>query len=157
MDPKLLFWTGALVNMGVIVALAAGGVWQRRRGNVAGHRRRMLAAAVLVALFVAAYLLKLLFLGREALESWSPGAVWMLRVHEACVAVMLAGGGTAALRALVLRRTRNATHDPGDPEAPAGVAAWHRRAGWAAVVASALGLVTAGFVLAGMYQRAGIL
>ncbi|MDJ0850781.1 MAG: DUF420 domain-containing protein [Myxococcota bacterium] len=157
MDPNLLFWTGALANMGVVVALAALGVRQRRRGDVSAHRRSMKAAALLVALFVGAYALKLLFLGREALETWSPGAVWVLRVHELCVAVMLLGGVAAGLRARMLRRTRNATRDPADPVAPAGVASWHRRAGWAAVVAAALGLVTASFVLAGMYQRAGLL
>ncbi len=56
-----------------------------------------------------------------------------------------------------LRRTRNATHDPGDPPAPTRLASWHRRAGWAAVTAAGLGFVSAALVLAGMYQRAGLL
>ena len=157
MDPKLLFWTGALANMALIVALAAWGVRQRRRGDVPGHRRSMLLAAALVALFVAAYGVKVALLGREAVHSWSRSAVWILRVHELCVAFMLGGGILAARRGLTLHRTRNATRDPADPVAPAGMARWHRRAGWTAVVASILGLVTAGFVLAGMYRRAGLL
>lgn len=157
MDPKLLFWTGAFANMGLVVAFAAAGVRQRRRGDVPRHRRSMGVAACLVGLFVGSYALKLAFLGREDLSVWSPASIWMLRVHELCVATMLVGGGLAALRALGLRRTRNATADPADPVAPAGTRAWHRRAGWAAVVGSLLGFVTAGCVLAGMYRRAGLL
>jgi hypothetical protein len=70
---------------------------------------------------------------------------------------MLIAGATAGQRALRLRRTRNATHDPGDPPAPARLASWHRRAGWAAVAAAGLGLSSAALVLVGMYQRAGLL
>jgi hypothetical protein len=79
----------------------------------------------------------------------------VLYVHEACIAVMLSAGAVAGLRAWRLRRTRNATLDPGDPPAPASLARWHRRAGWTAVVAAAGGLVTALLILIGMYQRAG--
>jgi uncharacterized membrane protein YozB (DUF420 family) len=156
MDPKLVFWTGAFVNMGLVVVLLLAGVRQRRRGDIVRHGRRMGLAAILVVLFLLAYALKLVFLGREALDTWTPGAVWMLRIHELCVAAMVLGGGLAAARALGLRRTRNATHDPADPFAPTGMATWHRRGGWTAVLGAVLGFLTAGFVLAGMYDRVGL-
>lgn len=157
MDPKLLFWTGAFANMGFVLGFAWAGVRQRRRGDIDRHRRSMGVAAALVGAFLLAYALKLALLGREALETWSLAAVWTLRIHELCVAGMLLAGGAAALRALALRSTRNATRSPDDPVAPPGMATWHRRAGWVAVLSAALGFATAGLVLAGMYQRAGLL
>jgi len=157
MDATLLFWTGAFANMALVLGLAIAGVRRRRKGDVPGHARCMLAAAALVGLFLLSYGLKLAYLGPEALSTWSPTAVSVLRLHELCVATMLLGGGAAALRARRLRRTRNATHDPSDPPAPGSVARWHRRAGWAAVVGAGLGFATAGLVLAGMYQRAGLI
>jgi uncharacterized membrane protein YozB (DUF420 family) len=157
MDPKLLFWTGALVNMSAIVCLAALGVRERRRGAIAAHRRRMLAAAALVALFLAAYAAKLAVLGREDRSSWDAGSVWVLRIHELCVVTMVVAGGLAAARGRRLAPTRNATGDPSHPAAPPALSRGHRRAGWVAVVAAALGFVTATAVLAGMYRRAGLL
>ena len=94
MDPKLLFWTGALANMVVIVALAAAAVRARRRGDIRRHRRGMLAAAALVGLFLLSYALKLVWLGREEIERWSVTDVWILRIHELCVLAMLFAGGT---------------------------------------------------------------
>lgn len=157
MDPKLLYWTGAFANMGLIVALAWAGVRQRRRGDIARHRRRMLAAAALVGLFLVSYAVKLALLGREPLELWEREEVWILRAHETCVAAMLLGGGLAAWRGRALGRTRSVTRDPADPLAPAPLARGHRRAGWLAVVAAVLGFASAGLVLLGMYLRAGIL
>jgi hypothetical protein len=157
MDARLLFWTGALANMGLVLVFCALGVRRRRLGDIPGHRRGMLTAGVLVGLFLAGYVLKLLILGREPLETWSPGAVWMLRIHELCVATMLVGGSTAALRARALRRTRNASRNPADPPASRSLVLWHRRAGWTAVLAAGLGFATAALVLAGMYRRAGVL
>ena len=75
MDPKLLYWTGALLNMGVIVGLAAWGVRARRRGAMALHRRNMLAAISLVLLFVVSYLFKLALLGREDLAAWASASI----------------------------------------------------------------------------------
>lgn len=157
MDPKLVFWTSAFANMGLVLGLAATGVRHRRRGDVPRHRRNMLSAAALVGLFLAGYALKLAFLGREALETWSPAAIWTLRLHELCVATMLLAGGLAGVRATALRRTRNASRNPADPPAARPVVDWHRRAGWTAVVAAGLGFATAALVLLGMYRRAGLL
>ncbi|HVP31174.1 MAG TPA: DUF420 domain-containing protein [Myxococcota bacterium] len=148
MDPRLVYWSAAFANMVVIVALALVGVASARRGAIARHRRCMLAASVLVGLFVVSYVVKLAVLGREALSTWDPAAVWTLRVHELCVFTMLAAGATAGLRAWRLRAA---------PLAPehAIVRGAHRRAGWTAVAAACLGVATAAAVLAGMYARAG--
>lgn len=157
MDPKLLFWTGAFANMGVIVGFAAWGVAARRRGAMALHRRNMLIGVGLVLLFVLSYLIKLLLLGREDRSAWSSGDVWTLWIHELCVLAMLIAGGVAAWRGRKLATTRNNTLSPQDPPAPAGLARGHRLAGWAAVIAVLLAFLTASLVLAGMYRRAGYL
>jgi uncharacterized membrane protein YozB (DUF420 family) len=156
MDPKLLYWTGAFLNMGVIVGLAAWGVRARRRGAMALHRRNMLAAISLVLLFVVSYLFKLALLGREDLAVWASADLWTLRIHELCVLVMVVAGGVAAWRGRRLSTTRNTTLSPDDPPAPARLADGHRHAGWTAVAAVVLGFLTAGLVLAGMYRRAGL-
>src|SRR3990172_2334871 len=153
MDPKLSFWTGALGLMAGVVCVAIAGVLRRRRGDVPGHRRAMLAAAALVALFLFAYVLKVVWIGHEQVAEWGEGDRLVLRIHETCIAVMLAAGAIAGLRAWRLRRTRNATLDPADPPAPAALARWHRRAGWTAVLAAAAGWLTALLMLIGMYQR----
>lgn len=147
MDPKVAYWTGAWLNMLAIVGLAALGVRNARRGNYAQHRRCMLGAASLVGLFLASYVVKLIVLGREQLELWPRVDVYVLRFHELCVATLVLGGGYAL--GLALRRgmpvaagdLRERTH------------LWHRRAGRAAVTGMALGLLSASWVLWGMYAR----
>ena len=155
MDPRLAYWTLALLDLAAVFAFAAAGVAALRRGDVPRHRRRMLTAAALVLLFLLSYLFKLALIGREDLASWDASSIWMLRIHELCVFTMLAAGVTAGTRALRLRHTRNATRNPQDPAAPASLVRWHRGAGKAAVCAAALALGFAGLVLAGMYRRAG--
>jgi uncharacterized membrane protein len=155
MDPRLVYWTFALLDLAAVVALAASGVAALRRGDVTRHRRRMLTAAALVGLFVLSYLGKLALLGREDLASWGAISIHVLRIHELCVFTMLIAGAVAGSRALRLRHTRNATRDPKDPPAPAALVRWHRGAGWTAVCAATLALGFALLVLAGMYRRAG--
>jgi uncharacterized membrane protein YozB (DUF420 family) len=155
MDPKALFWTGALALMAAVVGFAVAGVRRRRRGDLAGHRRAMLSASALVGFFLLAYVFKVFLLGHEHVAQWSARERLVLRIHEVFIAVMLSGGAVAGSRAWRLRRTRNATLDPQDPPAPDTVARWHRRAGWAAVLAAAGGWLTALMLLIGMVQRAG--
>lgn len=154
MDPKLVFWTAALVNLSVILVLVIVGISNIRRGQVAIHRRCMKTAAWLVAGFLGSYLLKLTFLGREQLSIWSSGAVSNLRFHEMCVLTMVVAGSVALLRARQMRTTRNVTQSPGDPIAPEAIVRWHHRAGWSAAIAAGLGFATAVFVLIGMFERA---
>ena len=153
MDPKFLFWCGAFVNMAVMVALMWNGVRQVRRGNVAAHKRSMIAATSLVGAFLVAYLFKATILGREDFALWSTPAIWNLRFHETCVLLMLLAGGFAFARARKLDGTRNVTRERDDPMAPEEVVRSHTRAGWTAVASAVLGLLTAGVVLAGMYGR----
>jgi uncharacterized membrane protein YozB (DUF420 family) len=155
MDPRLAYWSFALVNMICVVGFAAIGVRSVRRGETARHRRCMLTAATLVVLFVVSYLAKLATLGREALATWGALSIWVLRIHELCVFTMILGGVVALSRALRLRGSRNFTRRPEDAPAPASTVRWHRGAGRTAVVAAALGLLLAACVLAGMYRRAG--
>lgn len=156
MDPKLLFWTGALINMGVIVALAFAGVRARRRGEIALHRRLMLSGAALVGLFLSSYIFKVTFLGREDMSVWSTYAVWVLRFHETCILVMLIAGFLAVRRGMALARTRNVTRQAKDPVAAPEQTRGHRGAGKAAIAAAVLGLLSAAVVLFDMYDRAGI-
>src|SRR5262247_4057083 len=107
MDPKILFWTGALGLMAGVVGVAVAGVLRRRRGDIAGHRRAMLSAAALVGTFLVAYVLKVAFLGHERVAEWSGSDRFVLYVHETCIALMLCAGAVAGLRAWRLRRTRN--------------------------------------------------
>jgi len=153
MDAKVLYWTGALINLGVIISLVVTAVRHVRRGDVARHRRNMLIACSLVGAFLGSYVLKVAFLGRERLSEWSEAHRVVLYVHETCVLLMLIAGAVALSQAWRMRKTRNVTRQPGDSLAPESTRRWHRRAGWSAAFGSALGLLTAAVVLAGMVAR----
>jgi uncharacterized membrane protein YozB (DUF420 family) len=152
MDPKLLFWCVALLDLGVVAGCAVAGVRAIRRGDVRVHRRCMLAASVLVAVFLAAYLLKVALLGKEDRSLWTRLDHTVLYVHESFVAAMLLGGAFALWRASRFRvhLGRSLTL----PSRPLPGRLQHRSAGWIAVVGAALAFATAGGVLAGMFVRA---
>lgn len=152
MDPRVLYWTAAWLNMAFVTALALTGVAAIRSGRIETHRARMITAAVLVALFLVSYPVKVILLGREDLASWPSREVAILRFHEVCVALMVLGGSAA----LVLARSLRLRAAP--EEARAGrprLVALHRWAGRLAVSATVLGLLSAGAILAGMWGRAG--
>lgn len=156
MDAHLLYWSFALLNMTAIVGLAVQGVRCARRRELARHARAMRGAGLLVALFLASYVVKLAVLGREDRGSWSPGAVGLLRFHELCVLVMLVAGSAALALGRTLRRSRAFSGAASDPEAPPALVRRHHLAGRAAVAGALLGAATAVLVLAGMYSRAGL-
>ncbi len=147
MDPKVAYWTGAWLNMLAIMGLAALGVRNVRQGNYARHKRYMIAAVSLVGLFLASYGVKVIVLGREQLELWPRSDVYVLRFHELCVATLVVG----ACWALGLALRRGMPLPPGEPRERTHL--WHRRAGRAAVTGMALGLLSATWVLWGMYAR----
>ena len=151
MDPNVLYWTGALANMAAMFALMLIGVARGRKGRLAEHRRALLAASSLVALFILSYLFKLAFLGREDLSRWSPGAIWSLRFHEFCVLCMVVSGGFALIRGQALARTRSLVE--GAPEPLPEQLKSHRRTGRFAVFCAGLALISAAGVLSGMYDR----
>ncbi|MEM9175993.1 MAG: DUF420 domain-containing protein [Myxococcota bacterium] len=153
MDPKILFWAVALANLGVLCGFGLFGVRYARRGEIARHRRNMKIAGLLIGAFLAAYVLKVVFLGREDQSVWSTLDVWVLRIHELFVLFMLGGGLVAWVQGRKLEGTRLVTRDPADPLPDPGVARLHRRAGWTAVVGGVLAFVMAIGVLAGMVGR----
>jgi uncharacterized membrane protein YozB (DUF420 family) len=152
-DPKLAYWTAALVDLFFVVACGLTGVWRIRHRRAHGHRRMMLVAAGLVGLFLVSYVLKVALAGREDPAPWSAASLWTLYVHEACVATMLVAAGLAAARARRFGPLRDG--EVPAPEASEHDRRVHRGAGRVAVVASILALLTAAGVLAGMYARAG--
>ncbi len=155
MDPKLWFWTFALLNMAAVVALATRGVRAIRAGEIAKHRRSMMAAGWLVVAFLGSYVVKRVVLGPEDLSLWSEAARLNLRVHESFVAWLLVGGGTALVLGRRIARTRRVTGRAEDPAPGGAQLRRHRRFGWSAVIASVLGFATACGILAGMFERAG--
>ncbi len=152
-DARIAFWCGALANMGLIVGIAALGVRQVRRGDVPGHRRSMLTACALVVFFLLSYLVKRALIGGEDLDTWGRAALVNLWVHETTVMGMLIAGGVAFHRGRRLAGTRRVTGSADDPAASPEALRRHRRMGWVSVAASALGLLTACGILAGMFAR----
>jgi uncharacterized membrane protein YozB (DUF420 family) len=153
MDPKVLYWTAAFINMGFVVGLGVFGASQLKAGKPSRHRKLMITAACLVLGFLVSYALKLQWLGREDLSVWSEMAVSMLRFHETCVLVMVTGGGLAMYWGKQLRSTRSFTLNVEDPLAETRLAQRHHRAGQVALTGAALGFLSAGYVLFGMYAR----
>lgn len=147
MDAKIAFWTYAWFLTAAAVASALVGWREIRLGRVARHRRWMYTAAMLIGIFLVSYVLKLIFLGREDLSSWDPRSVWVLRLHETFIAVMLIAGGVARWRARRFEISRGKQQEPRTARA-------HRIAGRVTVISALLALASAGVVLLGMYQRA---
>jgi uncharacterized membrane protein YozB (DUF420 family) len=152
-DVRLAFWSWALANMLLVVACAVLGVRHVRAGRADSHRRNMLAAGGLVALFLVAYVVKVLLLGREDRTSWDESARWVLYLHEACVAVMLLAAGTAVTLARRFGNVRDG--EPLGPDVSERSRRLHRRAGGVAISASLIAVVTAVGVWLGMFARAG--
>ena len=154
MDPKLFFWTAALINLGVLCGIALFGVRFARRGEIARHQRAMKSASSLVALFLVSYPFKLLILGRENMAIWTTIDVLVLRIHEVFVFQMIVAGCVAWVQSRKLLHTKLETHDPADPVPDSRDVRIHRIAGRTAVTGAVLGFVMAVNVLVGMYLRA---
>ena len=150
-DPKVVYWTFAWLDLALAVGCACSGVIQIRRGRIEAHRRRMLLGASLILLFLLSYPVKLGFLGREALEEWAPSFVGVLRFHELCILVMLIAGVLAIRLGARIRPAPDATLSEADPAARRS----HRLAGRTAFVAALAGLLSSAYVLLGMYLRLG--
>ena len=154
MNPGLLFWTAALVNLAIVCAMALLGVRCARRGEIARHRRAMKIASWLVVAFLLSYVLKVVLIGREDMSSWSSVDLWVLRIHELFVMTMLVAGAFAWFQSRSLVGTRIVSRDAKNPEPDPNVLRRHKRAGRAAVLSAIGGFVFAVGVLAGMYARA---
>ncbi len=154
MDAKLLYWTGAFINFGVVCALALIGVRRIRAKDVHGHRRIMLTSSALVFGFIASYVLKVVYLGKENLQVWDGFSLWSLHIHESWILVMIVSGAYAGYRAFTFRRSLPTTGLLEDRLSPVASRRHHRIAGWIAVVGSLCAFATASLVLYGMYARA---
>ena len=153
MDPKLLFWTVALANLAVLCGFALSGVRFVRRGEIARHRRAMKVASLLILAFLGAYVLKVVVLGREDQSVWTLLDVWVLRIHELFVMLMIGAGSVAWFQVRKLVDTRLVTHDPNDPMPDPKVVRTHRMAGRTAVISAVLAFLLAIRVLIGMFAR----
>ena len=157
LDPRLAYWTAAWLNMALVVVLALAGLRQASRKNFETHRRLMLAAAWLIVGFVASYAVKLYALGREALETWDTSYVQVLRVHELCVAILVGAGAVALWKALQLGLPPGGAQGESSarpaPETLFRGIQLHRRAGFLAIGSASFGLLTAAYVLYGMWTR----
>jgi uncharacterized membrane protein YozB (DUF420 family) len=153
MDAKVVYWTGAWLNFSLLFAYAVLAVRCVKMGDAAMHRRYMITASTLVVLFLLSYVVKLMVLGREDMSVWSARDVNVLRFHETCVLAMVVAGGLTLWLGRRIRRTRSFTKQREDELASAGVLRTHRIAGRVAVIGAALGWLSAGFVLLGMYER----
>ncbi len=154
MDPKLIFWTAAIADLGAVCLVAILGVRCARRGEIARHKRSMKTATLLVVAFLLSYIVKVLVLGREELSLWTTVDIWVLRIHELFIFQMLGGGTVAWLQARKLLVTRLVTHDPGDPAPDPKTVRIHRFAGRTSVIGSLLAFVMAIGILGRMYLRA---
>lgn len=154
MDPKLIFWTCALADLGAVCGTALFGVRYVKRGEIARHKRAMKTASLLIVVFLVSYVLKLVFLGREDMSTWTSFDVWVLRIHELFVFQMLTGGSIAWIQARKLLKTRLVTHDSNDPAPDSRTVRIHRLAGRTAVAGSVFAFLLAIGVLTGMYGRA---
>lgn len=113
----------------------------------------MKIASLLIVAFLGAYVLKVVVLGREDQSVWTLLDVWILRIHELFVMVMIGAGSVAWLQVKKIVDTRLVTHDPEDPMPDPKVVRIHRIAGRTAVISAVLAFLLAIGVLAGMYAR----
>ena len=154
MNASLVYWTAALANLAVIVACGSRGVRAIRRGEVRTHRRMMLTACALVALFLVSYLAKVHWIGKEDRSAWTALDRAFLYTHETCIAAMLLAGAYALFRGWRFQRALRPDWviPPGADALPGR--AQHRRAGAIAKWSGALAFATAIGVWAGMLLRA---
>lgn len=141
MNPALAFWTGSFFLFASMLTTALFAWRHIRAGRVDLHRRFIRITLVLLALFLLSYVTKVLLLGKEHLALWSPASIFVLRLHETLILIMLLAGGGA--RSLARRARREAGGTP-----------WHRWLGRTAMLSGVAAFLTASLVLLGMYGRA---
>ncbi|MEM7409573.1 MAG: DUF420 domain-containing protein [Myxococcota bacterium] len=152
MDPKLVYWTAALVNLAVIVFVGWRAIVAVRAGDIVRHRRGMRIAGGLVVLFLASYIGKVAFLGKEDRSAWTALDYAILYLHECCIAVMLVASSVALYRAW--RFQGELGEPPKLPGSPLPGGLQHTRAGKIAAWAGLFAFVTAIGVWGGMGWRA---
>lgn len=142
MSPTLVYWTVVFVWLLLTLSIALRGRALVRRKRVMPHHRLMRIALYMIVLFLISYPIKVVVLGRADISSWSLLMRIVLHVHETLMITMVVAGARARWLA---RRWHPEGFD---------VARSHRRAGLVAIIAGLLGVLTAGLVLATLYQHA---
>ncbi|MFP5287694.1 MAG: DUF420 domain-containing protein [Thermoanaerobaculia bacterium] len=155
MDPRLIYWSFALLVLLLMVAAALLGWWSARRKDVRRHRLFMNTSVVLCLFFLVSYVWKVFWLGKEDLSVWSRSDLLVLRIHELLVGTMLVlGGGGRLIAGRFSRWILPSGHLSSAGEDRRKALRLHRRMGRIAILISAAALITAALILAGMYQRA---
>ena len=150
MDPKLLFWTFALLNLAVITGCGLHAIRAVRQGDVRTHRRMMLVATALVGVFLGSYVVKVAALGKEDRSAWTAVDYAILYTHELCITVMLIAGAVALFETWRFHRSLGP-----DLQIPTdGSTRTHTKAGAVAKWSGLLAFLTAIGVWAGMLLRA---
>jgi uncharacterized membrane protein YozB (DUF420 family) len=159
MNPNLIFWAGALCDLGLAAVCISAGFLQIRAQNYIWHQRLMRAATVLIVIFLIGYVFKLVFLGKEDFSDWTPNDLLVLYIHESFMFVLILCGAAALyLQRKFVKAIEHLDAPPaGRVEFRSGedrARRWHRWLGRSAVIAALFGLLTAAVVLQGMYRRA---
>lgn len=156
MDPRLIYWSCALLVLLLMVVAALLGWWYGRRKDFRRHRLLMNTSVALCLIFLASYVWKVLWLGKEDLSVWSRTDLFVLRLHETLVGIMLLLGGGARLIARRFSRwiLPSGRLSPPEGEDRRRALRIHRRMGQIAILISAAALLTAVLILAGMFGRA---
>jgi len=153
MTAKLWFWLYAWVVTMNILGSAVYGVRQAQKDDLFAHRRWMNISCWLVALFVVSYVFKVVFLGKEDLNTWKDSYVIVLRIHELFIGIMLFAGGMGRWLAHRFRDSLAATQVD---EPTAAMRRRHTVLGKITLLAASAALITASFLIYGMLERAQI-
>lgn len=147
--PNLLFWGYAYALTLVALAIALQAVGLARKGHLAAHGKRMDIAILLILIFVASYVLKVIFLGREEKQNWETFHFVVLYIHESFIALMLIGGTVARVLASKFKQSVYGNQTPTALDLKRR--GTHRFFGKLCLVSTGMALVTASFILYTLY------
>ncbi len=154
MTPRLIFWLYAMVLTCGIIGCAFVGISHARNGRYQLHRLWMNASSWIIVGFVGSYILKVIFLGKEDLQTWDSFYVVTLRIHEFFIAVMLGCGGFARYLAHQFRHTLDETQLSTHWRKKRDT---HKKLGKLSIYGACAALITACALIVGMLQRAALI
>ena len=147
---NLIFWGFAYLITGVAILFAVRGYRAVRRGDYGLHRTLMNTACNLILFFVAAYLVKVLVLGREDKTTWENLYLYTLYIHEGFIGLMLVTGIWARW---LSHQFKDTLFKDKLSETMAKKRKLHGRLGKVCLGAAGCGLFTATIILIGMFGR----
>lgn len=149
MTSNLMFWLYAYVLTIAALIIAFQGVAKIRQGDEIGHAKKMNLAILVILGFVASYVLKVIFLGREPKTNWESIHFTVLYAHEFFIAGMLIAGGYARYLAGKYKHTLG-KKDLSDQDI--ALRKRHRLSGKICLASTTMALFTATFVLHTIYK-----